>query len=153
MSMTKPRSVMAWPLIEWPLPRAATVSEGDLEANWIALDMSFELEGLIMARGLEMMIPPKSLKADLLKFVSIVPSMSRSLSDEVMVEEEASGLVVVLLLEETTTSSEGVLDSTTVASFDFGKQRSKKAIIMMVLESSAGTCVFVYGFSGELCSL
>uniref|UniRef100_A0A2P2IIX7 Uncharacterized protein n=1 Tax=Rhizophora mucronata TaxID=61149 RepID=A0A2P2IIX7_RHIMU len=54
---------MAWPLIEWPLPRAATVRLDDWQAALITLATSSAPAGLITARGLEEYKPPKSLLA------------------------------------------------------------------------------------------
>lgn len=63
MSRTSPFSAIAWPLIEWPLPRAATVRFGVVAATRIARATSAVEDGRITARGFVDFMPPKSLLA------------------------------------------------------------------------------------------
>lgn len=67
---------MAWPLIEWPLPLAATVRFDDRAAALITVTTSSWVAGWITARGLTELRPPKSLTA--LGEKSMVPWRSRA---------------------------------------------------------------------------
>lgn len=51
MSMTKPCSAMAWPLMEWPFPLAATVRLGERHAALMTFATSSGVEGRIKAKG------------------------------------------------------------------------------------------------------